>query len=140
MSSSLTVLGTACNDVLSAETVAMVKEHVIESLGRGPVWTIGEGGSGGSVQAQMIAQNYPRPARRAAAGGELPRQLALTDYPDCRLLNATTRPPTEPALTDAQRERDQRARQPGRLRGAWRPAPMSSTRPRAATSRSCRRR
>ena len=48
MSSSLTVLGTACNDVLSAETVEMTKEHVIESLGRAPVWTLGEGGSGGS--------------------------------------------------------------------------------------------
>ena len=60
MSSSLTVLGTACNDVLSAETVSMVKEHVIESLGEAPAWTIGEGGSGGSLQAQMIGQNYPK--------------------------------------------------------------------------------
>ena len=58
-SSSLTVLGTACNDVLSAETVEMVKEHIIEELGRPPVWTVGDGGSGGSIQQQMIAQNYP---------------------------------------------------------------------------------
>ena len=53
------MLGTACNDVLSAETASMVKEHVIESLGTPPAWTIGEGGSGGSIQQQMIGQNYP---------------------------------------------------------------------------------
>src|SRR3954452_19252056 len=44
-SSSLNVFQTACNDVLSAETVSMVKERVIEALGRPPAWTIGEGGS-----------------------------------------------------------------------------------------------
>ncbi|MEZ5382800.1 MAG: DUF6351 family protein [Microthrixaceae bacterium] len=47
-----------CDDVLSAETTSMVKEHVIETLGA-PVVTIGEGGSGGAIQQYLIAQNYP---------------------------------------------------------------------------------
>ena len=36
----------------------MVKEHFIESFGP-PVYTIGNGGSGGSMQQYLIAQNYP---------------------------------------------------------------------------------
>jgi hypothetical protein len=56
--SSLNVLGNNCNDVLSAETVAMVKEHFIKSFGV-PVHTIGWGGSGGSIQQHLIAQSYP---------------------------------------------------------------------------------
>src|SRR4029453_15738184 len=47
-----------CNDVLSAETMAMVKEHVIETGGE-PVPTNGEGGSGGAIQQLLIAQDYP---------------------------------------------------------------------------------
>ena len=47
-----------CNDVLSAETVLMVKEHFTEHWGV-PELTIGEGGSGGAIQQYMIAQNYP---------------------------------------------------------------------------------
>ncbi len=102
MSSSLTVLGTACNDVLSAETVSMIKEHVIESLGRGPAWTIGEGGSGGSVQAQMIGQNYPRLLDGLLPAASFPDNSA-PDYPDCRLLNAYYASPSGAALSDAQR-------------------------------------
>ena len=85
ISSSLTVLGTACNDVLSAETVAMTKEHVSESLGSAPVWTIGEGGSGGSVQAQMIGQNYPGLLDGLLPTASFPDNSS-PDYPDCRLL------------------------------------------------------
>lgn len=47
-----------CNDVLSAETMMMVKEHFTETYGR-PVFTIGEGASGGAIQQLLIAQNYP---------------------------------------------------------------------------------
>jgi hypothetical protein len=56
--SSLNVLGNNCNDVLSAETVAMVKEHFIKSFGV-PVHTIGWGGSGGAIQQHLIGQSYP---------------------------------------------------------------------------------
>jgi Tannase-like family of unknown function (DUF6351) len=102
MSSSLTVLGTACNDVLSAETVSMVKEHVIESLGRAPAWTIGEGGSGGSVQAQMIGQNYPGLLDGLLPSASFPDSSA-PDYPDCRLLNGYYETADGSSLSNAQR-------------------------------------
>jgi hypothetical protein len=57
-SASLNVLGTNCNDVVSAETVMMVKERFIESYGL-PRYTIGWGCSGGAIQQYMIADNYP---------------------------------------------------------------------------------
>jgi hypothetical protein len=55
---SLNVFGTYANDVVSAETMMMVKEHFVEEFG--PIkWTIGSGRSGGSMQQHMIANNYP---------------------------------------------------------------------------------
>jgi hypothetical protein len=56
--SSLNILQNTCNDVVSAETMMMVKEHFIERFGP-PVHTIGTGGSGGAIQQYLIAQNYP---------------------------------------------------------------------------------
>lgn len=47
-----------CNDVLSAETTMMVKEHFIETYGE-PDYTIGSGGSGGAMQQLLIAGAYP---------------------------------------------------------------------------------
>lgn len=47
-----------CNDVLSAETTMMVKEHFTENYGL-PVHTIGTGGSGGAMQQLLIAGAYP---------------------------------------------------------------------------------
>jgi len=47
-----------CNDVISAETTMMVKEHFIESYGV-PEYTIGRGGSGGAMQQLLIAGAYP---------------------------------------------------------------------------------
>ena len=47
-----------CNDVVSAETAMMVKEHFIETYGE-PVYTIGNGGSGGAMQQLLIAGAYP---------------------------------------------------------------------------------
>lgn len=47
-----------CNDVLSAETAMMVKEHFIERYGE-PRYTIGNGGSGGAMQQLLIAGAYP---------------------------------------------------------------------------------
>jgi len=57
-SSSLNVLGNNCNDVLSAETLMMVKEHFIETFGV-PRYTMGFGCSGGAIQQYTIAANYP---------------------------------------------------------------------------------
>lgn len=56
--STLNTGGNSCNDKVSAETVSMVKEHFIKEFGV-PVHTIGDGGSGGSIQQHLIAQNYP---------------------------------------------------------------------------------
>ena len=47
-----------CNDVISAETTMMVKEHFIENYGE-PVYTIGRGSSGGAMQQLLIAGAYP---------------------------------------------------------------------------------
>jgi hypothetical protein len=57
-SSSLNVLGNNCNDVVSGETMMMVKEHFIEAFGV-PRYTMGYGCSGGAIQQYMIANNYP---------------------------------------------------------------------------------
>ena len=46
------------NSVTSAETALMVKEKIVETLG--PIrFTIGQGGSGGSIQQHLIAEGYP---------------------------------------------------------------------------------
>ncbi len=55
---SLNVIGTNNDDVKSAETVAKVKEHFIEEFGT-PLFTIGHGASGGSMQQHLIANAYP---------------------------------------------------------------------------------
>jgi len=57
-SNSLNVLGNDCGSVVSAETMAMTKEHFIEAYGV-PAFTIGWGTSGGSTQQHEIAENYP---------------------------------------------------------------------------------
>lgn len=56
--STLNVFGTNCNDQLSSETIAMVKERFIENFGV-PAHTIGTGGSGGSYQSHQTSDNYP---------------------------------------------------------------------------------
>ena len=102
MSSSLNVLNTSCNDVLSAETTSMVKEHAIETLGKAPVWTAGEGGSGGSVQIQMISQNYPGLLDGVLPSASFPDNSS-PDYPDCRLLAAYFATPTGSTLNSDER-------------------------------------
>lgn len=47
-----------CNQVLQGETLMMLKEHFIEAYGV-PKWTVGTGGSGGSIQQMVITQMYP---------------------------------------------------------------------------------
>ncbi|MBI3048451.1 MAG: hypothetical protein HYY76_09060 [Acidobacteria bacterium] len=57
-SASLTVAGNNCNDLVSAETMMMVKERFVEAYGV-PLFTIGWGSSGGAIQQYQIADNYP---------------------------------------------------------------------------------
>jgi uncharacterized tannase-like protein DUF6351 len=56
--SGLNVHGANNNTVVSAETVSMLKEHVVETYGE-IRFTIGTGCSGGSIQQQLIAEQYP---------------------------------------------------------------------------------
>ncbi len=57
-SSSLNVFGNNCDDLLASEAMMMVKEVLVQRLGP-PQFTIGYGCSGGSYQAEQIADNYP---------------------------------------------------------------------------------
>ena len=58
ISGSLNAFGTSTDDVVSAETAYKVKEQFIKEYGV-PIYTIGAGVSGGSMQQQMIANAYP---------------------------------------------------------------------------------
>jgi hypothetical protein len=86
-SSSLNVFFNSCNDVISAETMMMVKEHFIEQFGV-PRYTIGSGRSGGSMQQHLIAQNYP-----GLLDGIIPTAAfadtvtLITHLSDCQLLD-----------------------------------------------------
>jgi hypothetical protein len=57
-SASLNTFGNNCNDLLSSETIIMVKERFIESYGV-PKFTIGTGSSGGAYQSNQTGDNYP---------------------------------------------------------------------------------
>ena len=76
--SSLNVFGTSCADVLSAETTMMVKERFIEAYGV-PLYTIGFGSSGGSMQQHLIAQNYPDLLDGIQPSLSFPDSLTLPD-------------------------------------------------------------
>jgi hypothetical protein len=84
--STLTTFNTHCNQVLSAETMMMVREHLIEAYGRID-WVMGNGASGGAIQQYTTMNGYP-----GLQDGGLP----LVSFPDvvttamspadCRLL------------------------------------------------------
>lgn len=57
-SATLNVYAINCDDVTSAETASMVKERFIESYGPA-TFTMGWGGSAGTMQQLLIANNYP---------------------------------------------------------------------------------
>ena len=64
----------------------MVKEHFIESYGV-PRFTIGSGGSGGSMQQHYIAQNYPGLLDAITPGISYPDLVSIiSDVTDCGLL------------------------------------------------------
>jgi hypothetical protein len=99
---SLNVLGYNCNDVISAETAAMVKEHFVKTFGV-PVHTIGWGGSGGSIQQYLIAQNYPGLLDGVIPSASFPDVARiLPGVVDCSLL-AYVFEGIHPALTDEQK-------------------------------------
>jgi hypothetical protein len=56
--SSLNTYGNSCSDVISAEALMMTKEIIVERWG--PIrYTIGDGGSAGTMQQHMISGAYP---------------------------------------------------------------------------------
>lgn len=56
--SSLTIFGVHCNPVLSAETLMMIKEHVIDDYGSVDR-LVSAGASGGAIQQYTTANQYP---------------------------------------------------------------------------------
>jgi hypothetical protein len=95
--------GTGMNDVISAETVMMIKERFIEQYGV-PKFTIGSGGSGGSMLQHYIAQNYPGLLDALTAGISYPDLTSITsDVIDCRLLGAYFDHVVDPAAWPGER-------------------------------------
>jgi hypothetical protein len=86
-SSAMTIPGNNCNSVVAAETVMMIKEHLIETYG--PVrYTFGIGGSGGSIQQLQIAEAYPGLLDGIIAWATFADLLStVTENFDCRLLS-----------------------------------------------------
>lgn len=84
-SATTNVLQNNCNDVLSAETATMVKEHFVETYGP-VVHTIGRGGSGGAIQQHMIEQNYPDVLDGLVVGASFPDNWTIGQgVVDCAL-------------------------------------------------------
>lgn len=86
-SSTLNVPEINCSTVISGEAAMMVKEHFIETYG--PVrYTIGWGGSGGSINQHDIADGYPGILDGIIPGVSYPDMLTpFTSAADCSALN-----------------------------------------------------
>ncbi len=101
-SSTLDVFGTNANDVINAETLMMVKEHFIKTFGV-PMQTIGTGGSGGSIQQYLIAQNYPGLLDGIIPSMSFPDMTTITEpIVDCVLISRVAEK-MGPALSEEQR-------------------------------------
>ena len=97
---SLNVFGTYANDVVSAETMMMVKEHFIEEFGV-PRYTIGSGRSGGSMQQHMIGNNYPGLLDAIVPTASFADTLTFqTEMLDCELLDHAMTVSKQPLTTD----------------------------------------
>ncbi len=84
--SSLNVFGNNCNGVISAETLMMVKERFIETVGV-PKHTIGWGGSGGAMAQYEIAQSYPGLLDGIVPSATFPDATTyFIESEDCRLV------------------------------------------------------
>lgn len=75
------------NDVLQAEGLMMIREHLIEQYGV-PRWVMGYGGSGGAIEQFLIAQNYPGLLDGILPNAAFPDVFGTAQsVADCRLLN-----------------------------------------------------
>ena len=85
-SSEMTQYGTHCNDLTSAETVIMVKEHIVENYGE-IRYTMSDGMSGGAHQQHLHASNYPGLLQGILpAAGWQDTWTAGREFADCGLL------------------------------------------------------
>ena len=80
----------------------MLKEHAIETLGAPDLWTMGNGGSGGSIQQLMTAQNYPGILDGLLPSNSFPDSSLLANA-DCQLLYAYFESAAGSSLTPQQR-------------------------------------
>jgi len=86
ITSTQNVLQQHCNDNLSAEALMMIKEHFIKHYGV-PAWTMGLGGSGGSIQQLLIGQNFPGLLDGLLPSLTFPDSVSISpDVNECRLL------------------------------------------------------
>lgn len=86
ITSTQNVLQQHCNDNLSGEALMMIKEHFIERYGV-PEWTMGYGGSGGSIQQLLIGQNFPGLLDGLLPSLTFPDSVSISpDVNECRLL------------------------------------------------------
>src|SRR5262249_32481600 len=100
--SSLNTFQSACNTTLSAETTMMVKQHFIDEYGY-PMYTIGDGGSGGAIQQIQIAQNYPGLLDALSPELPFPDSISISGgVSDCELLDQYYAG-SGSSLTDAQK-------------------------------------
>lgn len=99
----LTTFQSNCNDVLTAETALMTKEHFVERYGV-PEFTIGEGGSGGAIQQLLVEQNYPGILDGITPSLPFPDAITISGgVTDCGLMEAWFATPEAAGWTDAQR-------------------------------------
>lgn len=77
-----------CNDVVAAETAAMVKERVIEAVGV-PRLTVGFGRGLGGGQVHLLAQTYPDVLDAGVTVAAFPDVVSFAnEIADCRLLRS----------------------------------------------------
>lgn len=87
ISHSLNVFGNNENDVLGAESASMTKEKFIKTFGV-PLYTMGWGGSGGSIEQHMIANNYPGLLDGINPGLSFPDSFSIIQrWTDCSLMS-----------------------------------------------------
>lgn len=91
--SSLNVLGHACNTWLSAESVMMLKEHIVDRYGE-IRYTMAEGCSGGSIGQHMVSNNYPGLLQGIQPNCSFPDNFSTgLEVIDCHLLLNYTQAP-----------------------------------------------
>ncbi len=99
----LNTFQTACNPVLSAETMMMTREHFVKTYAL-PQFTIGDGGSGGAIQQLAIASSYPGALDGISASLPFPDALTLAPgVTDCGLLLNYYDTPGGSSLNEVQR-------------------------------------